>query len=90
MKGYMFRRQRPIFSYIADFVCLELKLIIEADGVTHHFAEVVANDEIRQKELKDAGYKVIRFNDDEILSRMHNVTQAILVAIEDIEQSKNL
>ena len=28
MKGYAFRRQRPILKYIADFVCFELSLVI--------------------------------------------------------------
>jgi very-short-patch-repair endonuclease len=31
---YKFRRQFPIEPYIADFACLELKLIIELDGVS--------------------------------------------------------
>jgi len=30
--SYKFRRQFPIEPYIADFACLELKLIIELDG----------------------------------------------------------
>lgn len=39
LKGYQFRRQRPILKYIADFVCLELMLIIEIDGISHHWEE---------------------------------------------------
>jgi very-short-patch-repair endonuclease len=31
-----FRRQHPIGNYYADFVCLELKLIIEVDGGQHN------------------------------------------------------
>ena len=27
MKGYQFRRQRPVLNYIADFMCKELMLI---------------------------------------------------------------
>jgi len=34
MKGYQFRRQRPVLRYIADFLCKELKLVIEVDGIT--------------------------------------------------------
>ena len=37
--GYQFKRQRPILNYIADFVCLDLKLVIEVDGYTHQFVE---------------------------------------------------
>ena len=35
MKGYQFRRQIPVLNYIADFMCKELMLIIEVDGITH-------------------------------------------------------
>ena len=34
MKGYQFRRQRPVLNYIADFMCKDLKLVIEVDGIT--------------------------------------------------------
>ena len=30
--NHKFRRQQPMEPYIVDFVCLELKLIIELDG----------------------------------------------------------
>ena len=35
LKGHTFRRQRPVLQYIADFLCKELMLIIELDGITH-------------------------------------------------------
>ena len=35
MKGYQFLRQRPVLNYIADFMCKELRLIIEVDGESH-------------------------------------------------------
>jgi len=39
MKGCQFRRQRPVLQYIADFMCKELKLIIEVDGSSHHYCK---------------------------------------------------
>ena len=33
--GYKFRRQMPVGKYIADFVCLNPKVIIEVDGGQH-------------------------------------------------------
>ncbi|MEO8408867.1 MAG: endonuclease domain-containing protein, partial [Oxalobacteraceae bacterium] len=30
-----FKRQKPLGRYIADFLCLELRLIIEIDGGQH-------------------------------------------------------
>ena len=61
MKGYQFRRQRLILNYIVDFVCLELKLVIEVDGVTHNFDNIIKRDLIRQKDIENMGFKVIRF-----------------------------
>jgi len=85
MKGYTFNRQRPVINYIADFMCKELKLIIEADGITHTFEEVIKNDAIRQKKLEDAGFKVIRFTDEEILKRIESVRKVIENVIEELE-----
>lgn len=33
--GWYFRRQHPIPPYIADFACIEAKLVVEADGGQH-------------------------------------------------------
>ncbi|MCI0472461.1 MAG: DUF559 domain-containing protein [Ignavibacteria bacterium] len=75
--GYKFRRQRPILNYIADFVCLELKLIIELDGITHTGKEKTEKDFKRQKELEEAGFKVIRFSDEDVLNNVYLVTERI-------------
>jgi len=85
MKGYQFRRQRPILNYIADFVCKELKLIIEVDGLTHQWGEIRAKDEKKEKDLIEAGFKVLRFSDEDILSKIDDVRCSIEMAIEEIE-----
>jgi very-short-patch-repair endonuclease len=71
--GIQFRRQRPISRYIADFCSLELKFIIEVDGVTHDNPENQQKDKIRQIELEQLGYKVIRFQDNEVLKNIEGV-----------------
>ena len=73
MKGYQFRRQRPVLNYIADFMCMELMLIIEVDGITHWQEETVVKDRIKEKALTDAGFTVIRFDDEEVLKEIENV-----------------
>jgi len=88
MKGYQFRRQRPVLNYIADFMCVELKLIIEVDGLSHHWDETIRKDEIRQKTLEAAGFKVVRFNDDSVLHDIDNVVRTIVGIIEGIEENK--
>ena len=71
--GYRFLRQRPILNYIVDFMCPELKLIVEIDGYSHHFEDVYVNDVKRQQEIEDLGYTFIRFTDDEIMNDFNNV-----------------
>jgi very-short-patch-repair endonuclease len=66
-------------------MCKELKLIIEVDGITHQLDEVIANDMIRQKNLVQAGFKVIRFSDDEVLKDISNVIREIELSIEQLE-----
>lgn len=73
LKGYSFRRQRPVLNYIADFMCTDLMLIIEVDGITHWDEEVVKKDKVRQRKLEEVGFKVIRFDDAEVLNDIENV-----------------
>ena len=40
MQGFQFRRQRPVMNYIADFMCKELMLVIEVDGIIHTYSEI--------------------------------------------------
>lgn len=82
--GYTFYRQRPVLQYIADFMCKELKLIIEVDGYTHLFEEVMIKDQIRQKNLEAAGFTVIRFKDEEVLKSMVQVKLVIQETIEKL------
>ncbi|MCX6182075.1 MAG: endonuclease domain-containing protein [Bacteroidetes bacterium] len=77
-----FNRQRPIGNYIADFYCAKAKLIIELDGITHHSEEQYNLDMIRQAELENMGYKVLRFHDDEVMNDRQNVLRTIEIELE--------
>ena len=85
--GYTFLRQRPVLNYIADFMCKELKLIIELDGYTHSFEQQWKRDLNRQKELEDAGFTILRFHDEEIMNDLKNVERVIELWI--VDQNKN-
>lgn len=74
MKGFQFRRQRPVLIYIADFMCKELMLIVEVDGSIHHLEEVSKNDKIRQKALEETGFTVLRFTNEEVLTNIQWVS----------------
>ena len=77
MKGYQFRRQRPVLRYIADFLCKELKLVIEVDGITHQDDEIGVKDKRKTHDLEKAGFKVIRFTDEDVLKNMSGVMERI-------------
>lgn len=64
--GVKFRRQFNIDYYIVDFYCHELKLIIELDGSIHGEEEVKRKDTIRENYLKEKGYIVVRYTNEEL------------------------
>jgi adenine-specific DNA-methyltransferase len=76
-----FRRQRPIGSYIVDFVCLEKELIIEVDGDQHD--ERKEYDEKRTRWLESQGFTVLRFSDHEVLTEIESVREVIWNELED-------
>lgn len=86
-QGCTFRRQRPVMNYKADFMCKELKLIIEVDGITHTWSENVEKDKKREERLKQAGFFVIRFTDDEVLHGISRVIETIDSKIQEIEST---
>ena len=69
--NYKFRRQFPIEPYIADFACLELKLIIELDGGQH--ASRINYDDQRSLFLEQRGFKVIRFWNNDVIENITGV-----------------
>ena len=68
-----FKRQQPIGQYIVDFLCKDIKLIIEIDGGQHNTKENILADEERTKFLESKGYKVIRFWNNEIDNNIEGV-----------------
>lgn len=89
LKGYQFRRQRPVLNYIADFMCKELKLIIEVDGASHDFDEIIQKDTRRQNELEKAGFTVLRFLNEEVLKDINNVVLTLESWIEKHERENS-
>ncbi len=83
--GYTFKRQRPVLKYIADFMCQDLKLIIEVDGSSHNNMDIRIKDLKRQIELEDIGFIVIRFTNEEVLENMDDVRRRISETIFGLE-----
>ncbi len=72
--GFKIRRQHVLEGYIADFVCLPKRLVIEVDGGYHNNAEAIEYDKQRTEFLNKAGFEVIRFTNEEAIN---NTTQTI-------------
>jgi adenine-specific DNA-methyltransferase len=62
--------------YIVDFVCLELKLVVEADG-GQHSEETALRDQRRTAWLGERGYRVLRFWNNDILANIEGVIEVI-------------
>ena len=83
--GLKFRRQYAIDKFIADFCCLENRLIIEVDGAVHQYT--VEEDAIRQEYLESVGFYVIRFTNDAVAQNIGAVLEAISQTISNIGQN---
>jgi very-short-patch-repair endonuclease len=72
-----FRRQFPIGPYVADFVCLRHRLIVEVDGPFHD----PERDARRDAWLAAQGFRTLRFSTHEVVSKEERVLGRILAAV---------
>jgi very-short-patch-repair endonuclease len=79
--GHHFRRQSPLRPYIVDFECRRSQLIVEVDGNQHGFDNHRRRDNIRDAELKQRGYKILRFSNVEVDREMDGVLESIRFAL---------
>ena len=74
-----FVRQEAIESYIVDFVCRDRRLIVEVDGGQHADS---TKDHERDRTLAAAGYRVLRFWNNDVLKNREGVLHVIAEALE--------
>jgi len=72
-----FRRQAPIGTYIADFVCHAARLVVEVDGESHDFDSRQAYDATRDAWFKSQGYEVLRFTNGQVTQNLMGVVEVI-------------
>ncbi len=82
--GFKFRRQHIIDEFIADFVCLEKKLVVEVDGEYHDNEEQKEVDQLRTEILNELGYKVIRFTNEQVLGSIDEVVKEISTQLNNL------
>jgi very-short-patch-repair endonuclease len=81
IEGFKFRRQHPLGPFVADFVCLEARLIVEVDGGQH--GERESYDRRREAWLSEQGYRVLRFWNNDVLCETESVLEVIRDALLD-------
>ncbi len=77
--GFKFRRQVPVDRYVADFACIEAKVIVELDGGQH--ADQIDYDAARTLVLEQAGFEVLRFWNPRVREEIEGVLEEILAAL---------
>lgn len=81
--GVKFRRQHPYGDYVLDFASLEIGLVIEVDGGQHEMQK--EHDQVRTDILESAGFRVLRFWNNQVLQEMESVLQLIFAVIDEIK-----
>ena len=84
--GVRIRRQHPIWKFIADFYCHEVKLVIEIDGGIHLISENKEYDISRDIILNDFKIEILRFTNDEVLTETDLVIERIKSTIGALKQ----
>ena len=79
IRGTRFRRQVPIGIYIADFACLQSRLIIELDGSQH--LRQTLYDERRTAFLEAQDFRVLRFWNGHVFDELEAVIETIACAV---------
>ncbi|MGC4043516.1 MAG: endonuclease domain-containing protein [Armatimonas sp.] len=87
LDGLRFRRQHPVATFIFDFYCPALALVIELDGDYHKVASQQERDAERTAIQELKGYRVLRFRNEEVLTDLPVVLQTIREVATDLQSS---
>jgi very-short-patch-repair endonuclease len=77
-----FVRQEPVGPYVVDLVCREHRLIIEVDGGQH---ATDPRDAVREDWLRERGYRVLRFWNNDVLTNTEGVLESIAQALQETD-----
>lgn len=86
-QGAKFSRQMPVGPYFADFLCRELRLVVECDGISHDRSH--AADAQRDAGMRAEGYTVLRFTNAEVLGNVEGVVMAIRAEVEQLRSGRD-
>lgn len=77
LSGFRFRRQHPIGPYIADFACVQARLILEIDGATHSDSSQIEHDQKRVAYIRGRGWAIVRLTNDTVYNHLTDALDAI-------------
>ena len=80
------RRQHGIGSFIADFYCPEILLVIEVDGDSHFEEIAIIRDQKRDDYIKKLGITILRFTNNDIYHALESVLEKIEITIKGLER----
>lgn len=80
--GYHFRKQVPLGPYVVDFACHRAKLVVEIDGDSHYTAEGMAKDRLRDADLAQHGFVVLRFANLEVMDNPDGVYNRLTAVLD--------
>jgi very-short-patch-repair endonuclease len=85
---FKFERQKPVYLYtenfgldryvIPDFICIELKIIVEIDWSIHNLQEVLELDLEKEKLLNKKWFKILRLTNLEIQENINLAIQKLV------------
>ncbi|MEK7518917.1 MAG: DUF559 domain-containing protein [Patescibacteria group bacterium] len=78
--GLKFRRQYSVGSYVVDFYCPSVRLVVEVDGETHLGQNSKTKDAERQRAIEAVGLRVIRVLNTDVYQNIDGVLEYILIA----------
>ena len=81
LEGMGFRRQTPIGPYIVDFVSHAAMVIVEIDGGQHFEDAHEVRDAIRDSYLRARGFRVLRFNNHDVMTNRDGVLTVIATVL---------
>ncbi len=75
--GRKFRRQHSVGPFILDFYCPSERLAVELDGAAHDHDLAIRRDVLRTTYLAATGVRVIRFENQDVVSNPEGVLTSI-------------
>ena len=84
--GAKFSRQMPVGPWFADFLCRELRLVVEVDGVSHDLQ--LAHDARRDAWLQANGYVVVRVSNADVLGNVEGVVRHLQEVVEGLRSGQ--